>query len=73
MSLRGARTMAGAYIVVATLAVIWPGAVPAARIEPMVLGLPFSFFWPAVWVAGAVPVLWFLDRVEGRYRDEERP
>ena len=71
MSLRAARTLTGVYIVLAAVAVTWPGAVPAARIEPMVLGLPFSFFWPALWVAGAVPVLWLLDRVEQRHRDGE--
>lgn len=69
MSLRGARFLTGAYFTVMLLAVIWPGAVPAARVEPMVLGLPFSFFWPALWVACSVPVLWALDRVEGRHRE----
>lgn len=69
MSRRSARGLAGAYFVLMLLAVIWPGAVPAARVEPMVLGLPFSFFWPALWVAGSVPVLWALDRVEGRHRE----
>lgn len=68
MSLGTARFLTGAYFVLMLLAVIWPGAVPAARVEPTVLGLPFSFFWPALWVAGSVPVLWGLDRVEGRHR-----
>lgn len=68
MSLGAARALAGAYLVLMLLAVVWPGAVPAARVEPTVLGLPFSFAWPALWVAGAVPVLWALDRVEARHR-----
>lgn len=68
MSRHTARLLTGAYFVVMLVAVIWPGAVPASRVEPTVLGLPFSFFWPALWVAGAVPVLWGLDRVEGRHR-----
>jgi hypothetical protein len=45
--------------------------VPFARIRPMVFGLPFSFFWPAAWIAMAVPVLYGLDRVERRHRDGE--
>ena len=68
MSLRGARLLTGGWFVVMLLAVVWPGAVPASRIEPMILGLPFAFFWPAAWVACSVPVLWALDRVEGRHR-----
>lgn len=69
MPLKTARLLTGLYFLVAAIAVTWPGAVPAARIEPYVFGLPFAFFWPAAWVAVAVPVLYFLDRVERRYRD----
>ena len=69
MRLETARFLAGAYFVVAAVAVTWPGALPAARIEPSVFGLPFAFFWPAAWVAVAVPVLYLLDRVERRHRD----
>lgn len=71
MSLRTTRILAGAYFVLMAVAVTWPAAVPAARIEPLVLGLPFSFFWPAAWVACAVPVLYGLDRVEKRHRDAD--
>ncbi len=38
------------YFLVCTLAMIWPGAVIANRIEPMILGLPFLFFWYVAWV-----------------------
>ena len=69
MRLKTARLLTGAYFVLAAIAVTWPGAVPAARIEPYVFGLPFAFFWPAAWVAVSVPVLYLLDRVERRYRD----
>jgi len=41
---------------------------PAARIRPLVLGLPFALFWPAVWIVGALVVLYLLDRVEARHR-----
>jgi len=69
MRLKTARRLAVAYFILAAIAVTWPGAVPAARIEPYVFGLPFAFFWPAAWVAVAVPVLYLLDRVERRHRD----
>ena len=38
------------YFFICTLAMIWPGAVIANRIEPMILGLPFLFFWYVAWV-----------------------
>lgn len=68
MSLRTARALTAVYFVLMAVAVTWPGAVPAARVEPYVFGLPFSFFWPAAWVAVSVLVLWLLDRVESRHR-----
>ena len=40
----------GAYFLICTLAMIWPGAVVANRIEPMIFGLPFLFFWYVLWV-----------------------
>lgn len=69
MSLKTARVLTGSYLVLMAVAVTWPGMVPASRIRPMVLGLPFGFFWVAAWIAGSLPVLYLLDRVERRYRD----
>lgn len=69
MKLRTARTLTGAYLVAALVFVTWPGLVPFARIEPLVLGLPFSMAWIAGWVIGVLVVLVLLDRVEKRYRD----
>lgn len=40
----------GAYFLICTLAMIWPGAAVANRVEPMVIGLPFVFFWYVAWV-----------------------
>lgn len=40
----------GLYFLVCTIAMIWPGAVIANRIEPMIFGLPFLFFWYVLWV-----------------------
>lgn len=71
MSLRAARLLTALYLLLMAVAVTWPGMVPFSRIRPMVLGLPFAFFWVAAWIAVAVPVLYGLDRVERRYRDEE--
>jgi hypothetical protein len=69
MKLRTARTLTGAYLVAALVFVTWPGLLPFARIEPLVLGLPFSMAWIAGWVIGVLVVLVLLDRVEKRYRD----
>jgi hypothetical protein len=68
MTLRAARLLTGTYLILMAVAVTWPGMVPFARIRPMVFGLPFSFFWPAAWIAAAVPILYALDRVERRHR-----
>jgi hypothetical protein len=68
VSLRTARLLAVTYFLVMLAAVVWPGATAASRVEPRILGLPFSFAWPALWVAGSVAVLAWLDRVEARHR-----
>jgi hypothetical protein len=69
MKLRTARMLTGAYLVAALVFVTWPGLLPFARIEPLVLGLPFSMAWIAGWVIGVLVVLVLLDKVEKRYRD----
>lgn len=71
MSLGAARLLTGTYFVLMLVFVTWPGMVPFARTFPLILGLPFSFAWVAFWIAGAVLVLWGLDRVERRYREED--
>lgn len=38
------------HFILCTLAMIWPGALFANRIEPTVLGLPFLFFWYVLWM-----------------------
>lgn len=70
MSLRNARILTGLYLTCALAAVTWPGLVPAARIRPFVLGLPFVLFWVAAWVVGVLVVLYLVDRVERRHRGE---
>lgn len=40
-----------AFCVICLLALIWPGyAMFGNRVEPLVLGLPFSLFWNVLWV-----------------------
>ena len=72
MSLKTARAMTAVYLALMTISVTWPGLLPFARIEPLILGLPFSMAWIACWVAGSVVALYLLDRVEQRHRSQGR-
>lgn len=38
------------YFAICALAMVWPGALVANRIEPMIIGLPFFLFWYVAWV-----------------------
>jgi hypothetical protein len=67
------RALAGVYFVLMLVFVTWPGLVPFARVEPLILGLPFSMAWMAAWIAGSVLVLTVVDRVERRYREVGDP
>lgn len=71
MSRTTARALTGAYFVSMLISVTWPGLLPFARVEPFILGLPFSLAWIAAWIAGSVIVLFLLDRVERRHRTGE--
>jgi preprotein translocase subunit SecY len=64
LSVRTARVLAVAYFVLFAAAVTWPGMVPFNRIRPLILGLPFSLAWIALWVTGGVFVLWMLHVAE---------
>jgi len=57
-----------AFFVVYLLAVIWPGAIPFSSPEPFVLGIPFSLFWPILWIVLGFLALLVLDRFEERSR-----
>jgi hypothetical protein len=70
MSLRTARALTALYFTLSLVTTTWPGMLPFARIEPQILGLPFSMAWVAMWLAGSVIVLWLLDVVERRHRDD---
>ena len=69
MSVRFARTVAAVFLVAYACAVTWPGMVPFNRIRPLVLGLPFSMVWIAIWIIGGCLVLWMLDHVESAERE----
>ena len=71
MSVRWVRRGTAIFFVLFVLAVTWPGMLPFNRIQPLVLGLPFSMFWIALWVFCSFLVLLIVDRVEGRSRGEE--
>ncbi|QEM82030.1 DUF3311 domain-containing protein [Halomonas binhaiensis] len=46
------------HFLVCVLAMIWPGALIANRIEPYVLGLPFFFFWYVLWMLVLFAGMW---------------
>ncbi|MEJ2217571.1 MAG: DUF3311 domain-containing protein [Gemmatimonadota bacterium] len=68
MSVRTARTLTFLFFVAYAVVLTWPGTIPFNRFRPQVLGLPFSFFWVALWVALGAIVLYGLHRVETRAR-----
>lgn len=60
-----------AHFAICVLAMIWPGALIANRIEPYVMGLPFLFFWYVLWMAVLFLGLWIAYAIRhGRQRDE---
>jgi hypothetical protein len=68
MTIRRVRVGAVIFLLLFAAAVTWPGMVPANRIEPLILGLPFSMVWIALWVVLSFLVLLLVDRLEGRAR-----
>ncbi|GEK47626.1 hypothetical protein HPA02_19090 [Bisbaumannia pacifica] len=63
--------LVGLHFTLCTLAMIWPGALIANRIEPMLLGLPFLFFWYILWMLVLFAGMWvaFVVRHGGRHHD----
>lgn len=68
MSLKTARLLAAGYHLAMLYFVTWPGIVPFAKAEPLIMGLPFTMAWIAAWISGSVVVLALLDRVEKKHR-----
>lgn len=71
MSGRRARQLAIGFFVLYTIFLTFPGIAPFNRIYPLVFGLPFSFFWIALWVVLSGVVLLLLYRIEARTAREE--
>jgi len=38
------------YFLICALAQLWPIYLLANRVKPLVLGMPFSMFWVALWI-----------------------
>lgn len=70
MSRRWARAFTAVFFTAFALVVTWPGMLPFNRVEPLVLGLPFSMAWVSGWVLAGGIVLWVLDAAERKARDE---
>jgi hypothetical protein len=64
MKIRWVRGGVAAFFLLYLLAVIWPLGTLFAGAEPFVLGLPFSLFWPVLWIIMGAAVLALLDRAE---------
>lgn len=71
MNIRTVRGGVILFFIVFVIAVTWPGMLPFNRIEPLVLGLPFSMVWIALWVVLSFFALLILDLAEGEARREE--
>lgn len=70
MKISWIRGGVGLFFLLFVLAVTWPGMIPGNRIFPLVLGMPVSMFWIAAWVVLSFLVLLFLDRAEGKHRED---
>jgi hypothetical protein len=57
------------FFLLFTAAVTWPGLIPFNRIQPTILGLPFTMAWIALWVVLSFVVLLLVDRLEGSSRE----
>lgn len=63
---RQARTGFIVFCILNLIAITYPGITPFNRIRPLVLGLPFVFFWVALWVVLGFIMLLLVDAVESR-------
>lgn len=73
MTVRAARRLTLAFFIAFVVVQTYPGALPFHRPRPFVLGLPFPFFWAALWVALSALVFWVLDRAEVRAERRAEP
>jgi hypothetical protein len=66
MPIRWIRAAVAAFFLLYLAAVTWPVGSWFADPLPFVLGLPFSFFWPALWIVLGGVALALLDGAEER-------
>jgi hypothetical protein len=64
MGPRTARALVALFFALDLVVLSWPGVLPFNRVRPFVAGLPFVFFWVALWAALGGVALWLLDRYE---------
>lgn len=55
----------------AFLMLIFPVYEVANRATPIIMGLPFSFFWPVFWIIITFAAIVFLYRVDPDHKEEE--
>lgn len=53
-------------VVLALAASIWPGYLPASRVEPYLFGLPFALAWLVLCIAAVFLALWLTYRADMR-------
>ena len=70
MSVGAARRLFVVYFTLYAAFLLYPGVLPFNRVRPLVLGLPFSFFWVVLWVALAFVVFLLVDRAETAHGGE---
>jgi hypothetical protein len=60
---------AAGFFLLFTAAVTWPGLIPFNRVQPTILGLPFTMAWIALWVVLSFVVLLLVDRLGDSSRE----
>lgn len=69
--IRRHRLFLGAALL-ALAATVWPGYLPAARIEPYLFGLPFALTWLVLCIAAVFLGLWLTYRADMREERDRR-
>jgi hypothetical protein len=59
------------FFLLFVLAVTWPGMVLFNRVRPLILGIPFSMAWIALWVAASFLVLLAVEWTEEEEEEED--
>ena len=73
MSRRAGRILFACFFLAYAIAVTWPGLLPFNRVRPLVLGLPFSFAWVALWIVLGFLVFLTVDRTESAATKDNMP